>query len=159
LELLRWLESSAPAVALRQSTWAYPVVESLDNLGFALFVGAALMFDLRLLGWARHIRLTETATQLLPWARAGFFLLVLPTGFLLFASNAVEVALNRAFQLKLMLIATAGVNMAIFHGFTFRRLSAFEVALPLPLIGKLHALISIFLWSATIFAGRLIAYF
>jgi len=47
---LVWLETSALAMAMRQWTWLYPSVEIVHILGFVVLVGAAFMFDLRLLG-------------------------------------------------------------------------------------------------------------
>ena len=47
---LVWLETSALAEAMRQWTWLYPGVEIVHIVGFVVLVGAAIMFDLRLLG-------------------------------------------------------------------------------------------------------------
>ena len=48
----------------------------------ALLVGPAMMFDLRLLGWSRHVPVTAMAGHLLPWSRrhssAGWFPAVQP---------------------------------------------------------------------------------
>jgi hypothetical protein len=46
---LVWLETTQLAVAMRQWLWLYPIVEIVHILGFVLLVGAAFMFDLRLL--------------------------------------------------------------------------------------------------------------
>ena len=51
---LVWLETSAPGVAMRQWLWLYPIVEILHIAGFVVLVGAAVMFDLRLLGMSRR---------------------------------------------------------------------------------------------------------
>jgi hypothetical protein len=40
---------------MRQWTWLYPIVEILHILGFVVLVGAAFMFDLRLLGLSRPL--------------------------------------------------------------------------------------------------------
>jgi hypothetical protein len=146
-------------VALRQSTWAYPLVEAAHIVGLTTLVGAAFMFDLRLLGWAKHVSLDDAARQLLPWARRGFFFLVLPTGLLLFSTNATAFVANRAFQVKMMLIATAGLNAIVFRAFMTQRLAVREGAMVSHIIAKVHAVLSILLWTGIIFAGRLIAYF
>ena len=50
---LTWLEQSAVAVWARESIWAYPALEIGHIAGFSVLVGAAVLFDLRLLGVSR----------------------------------------------------------------------------------------------------------
>ena len=76
---LQWLENSGAAVTMRESAWLYPIVETVHIVGFVVVVGAASMFDLRLLGAPRGLPVTETARHLLPWSRAGL-LAVVPVG-------------------------------------------------------------------------------
>lgn len=66
---LMWLEHSALAVAMRNWIWLYPIVEIVHILGIVLLAGSTFMFDLRLLGLSRHVRVTDMARHLLP--RAG----------------------------------------------------------------------------------------
>src|SRR5207247_1119142 len=75
---LVWLETSAAAVAMRQWTWLYPAVEIVHIVGFVTLVGAALMFDARLLGRSRPLAVSALERHLLPWARFSL-LLVVPT--------------------------------------------------------------------------------
>ena len=44
------IESTALGMAMRQSMWMYPVVETVHLVGIALLVGSIAVFDLRLLG-------------------------------------------------------------------------------------------------------------
>jgi hypothetical protein len=37
-------------VSVRESTWTYPVIESVHVLGLCVFAGLLLLWDLRLLG-------------------------------------------------------------------------------------------------------------
>ena len=77
-----WLETSAPAVAMRQWLWLYPSIEITHIVGFVVLVGSAFMFDLRLLGLSRALPVSAMATHLLPWARLAL-LLVVPSGVLI----------------------------------------------------------------------------
>src|SRR5207237_870309 len=60
---LVWLETSGVAVAMRQWTWLYPAVEMAHIVGFVALVGAALMFDARLLGRSRPRRAVHGALR------------------------------------------------------------------------------------------------
>ena len=154
---LTWIERSPLAVTLREHPWFYPGVEVCHILGFVILVGAAAMFDLRLLGFSRTISVTALAGHLLPWARAGLALAA-PTGLLLFISDAVTLAANPAFQLKLIVIALAILNTMVFHRWTARSLPAWDVAEPTPIGAKLAAIVSLTLWTGAVVGGRLIAY-
>ena len=68
---LVWLETTALADAMRQWLWLYPIVEIVHIVGIVLLVGAAAMFDLRLLGISRRLPVADMASHLLPWARLG----------------------------------------------------------------------------------------
>jgi hypothetical protein len=48
--LLSALQEGSFASAMRDSIWLYPLIEIIHILGFAILVGAVVMFDLRVLG-------------------------------------------------------------------------------------------------------------
>lgn len=154
---LRWLEGTAVAVAMRESAWLYPTVETLHILGFIVLVGSAAMWDLRLLGLSRRLPVTGMARHLLPWARAGL-LVAAPTGVLMFMSDATATAANPAFRLKLALIGAAILNTAVFHRWTFRSVRAWDCNVEAPIAAKLAGGLSLALWTTIVACGRLIAY-
>jgi hypothetical protein len=154
---LVWLEGSAVAVAMRQWLWLYPVVEIVHIIGFVILVGAAAMFDLRLLGFSRQLRVTDMARHLLRWARVSL-LMVVPSGFLMFIAHATEMAENPAFRLKLLLIAMAGLNAALFHKGPFQSVTTWNQNVAIPAAAKVAAVLSLVLWVGVIACGRLLAY-
>ena len=154
---LAWLESTAVAVAMRESVWLYPAVEIAHILGFVILVGAAAMFDLRLLGLSRAIPVTGLARHLLPWARLGLALAA-PTGVLMFVAEATTTAANTAFQLKLVLIGLAVLNAAVFHRWAFKSVKYWDREAASPPAARAAAAISLALWTTVIACGRLIAY-
>lgn len=155
--VLRAVEQSAPAVAMRGELWLYPAVETLHLWGIAVLVGAVILFDLRVLGFARAIPIRALARHLLPWGIAALALIV-PSGLLMFSAHAGDFIDNSAFLLKLLLLLLAATNAAAFHVGVFRNASLWDVAAPTPLPARLHAIISIALWLGIIGCGRLIAY-
>jgi hypothetical protein len=151
------LETSGVAGAMRQWLWLYPMVEIVHIVGFVVLVGAAVMFDLRLLGLARHLPAADLARYLLPWARTSL-LLVLPSGLLLFTAHATEWAASPVFRLKLLLLAAAALNAALFHRWPFQSVATWNRACPAPVTARCAAVASLLLWLGVIACGRLLAY-
>jgi hypothetical protein len=155
---LVWLEQTSPAVAMRNSIWMYPIVEIVHIVGIALLVGSAFMFDLRLLGLSRHVRVTDMAQHLLPRARLGLAIVV-PSGLLMFVAHASDWGTSPVFRIKVVLIVFAILNTFVFHGRTTASIQQWDQGRPTPLGGKAAAVVSMVMWTATIAAGRLLAYF
>lgn len=155
---LVWLEQSAPALAMRNSIWLYPIVEIVHLVGIVLLVGSAFMFDLRLLGLSRHVPVTDMARHFLPRARLGLAIVV-PSGLLMFAAHATEWGTSPIFRIKLALITVAILNTFFFHGMTAKSIRLWDQHRAVPWGGKIAAVVSLVLWTATIAAGRLLAYF
>ena len=155
--LLVWLEGTAVATAMREWTWLYPLVETLHILSFVVLVGAAAMFDLRLLGASPGLSVKLMARHLLPWARAGLACAV-PTGLLLFATDATTLATNPALGAKLTALVLAIVNAQAFHRRTYKGVAAWDHEAATPPAAKLAAVASLVLWAAVVALGRLIAY-
>jgi hypothetical protein len=154
---LVWLESSGLAGAMREWLWLYPIVEIVHIIGLAVLVGAAVLFDLRLLGLSSSIRVTALAAHLLPWARRSL-LLIVPSGLMMFAAHATEMAVNPAFQIKMGLLIAAGANAATFHAGIFARVAVWDAQVGAPRAAKVSALLSLCFWIGVIACGRLLAY-
>jgi hypothetical protein len=140
--LMDALESSALAVGLRESAWLYPAVEALHILGVALVVGAAIALDLRLLGLGRALPLEPMAAFLPRVALVAFVALSVPTGALLFITQAKALAANPVFWAKLVLLGLAAVNAWLFRRGVRRQ----------------AALVSLVTWIGVLFCGRFLAY-
>src|SRR5947209_18916138 len=109
---LVWLETSGIGVAMRQWTWLYPAVEIAHIVGFVTLVGAALMFDTRLLGRSQPLAVSALARHLLPWAR-GSLLLVLPTGRPRLPAHATDIAAPSAPRVHLLARLAASLPEAV----------------------------------------------
>ena len=155
---LAWLESTALARAMREWLWLYPTVEIVHILGFVVLVGAAVMFDLRLLGVSRRLPVVDLERHLLPWARRSLGLVAL-SGVLLFVAHAMELGTSLVFRLKLLLMAAAGLNAALFHRRAFRTVGAWNQQVKTPVTAQVAAVLSLVLWTGVICCGRLLAYF
>lgn len=152
-----WLESQSVAVAIAQSSWLFPAVESLHVIALTLVVGSIAMLDLRLLGLRTSPRVTELAAHLLPFTWSAFAAAVV-TGLVLFSSQATVYYDNVPFRLKLVLLAAAGLNMAVFHAFSFREVARWDQAARPRLSARLAGGLSLSLWTGIVFLGRWIAF-
>ena len=97
---LEWMGNTPWSVALLESYYVWPLLESSHVLLLALFVGTAIMMDLRLVGVAfTGVPASAFTRRLLPWTRVGFALMVI-TGVLLFYSNPLTYWHNLFFRIK-----------------------------------------------------------
>jgi hypothetical protein len=156
------LEASPIAAAMRQWLWLYPAVETVHIVGIGLLFGSIAVLDLRLLGFSRHIPVRTLAKHVLPWT-AGSFLLIIPSGLLMFTAHATEFIDSEVFVLKLCLIMAAGLNAALFHAITLRTADVWDSEemrkLGPPPSARAAGAISLLLWISVIACGRLLAYF
>ena len=157
MTFLIWLEATPLAGAMRQSPWSYPLVETAHILGFILLIGAAAMFDLRLLGLTPRLPVVDVARHLLPWSHVGLAVVVI-SGVLLFAADPIALWFNSVFRAKMALIVVAGLNAAAFHAWPFRSVATWNQFAPTPWPAKAAASLSLLLWMTIAALGRFIAY-
>ena len=117
--------------AISESTWGYPAIGALHVLAMALFGGAVLI---------SNFSTVQDALQLRKW-KWFFFVLVMLTGILLFASNAVRYYGSVCFKAKLVFLVLAAANVLFFSR------------------SRRRAWVSAALLAAVIFASRGIAFF
>ena len=158
LGFCQWLGSTQGSIALHESIWAYPIIESLHVLTLCVFLGLTVMLDLRLLGVTMvGAPASEVAGRLLPWTIAGFAVMV-TTGALLFYAIPVKTYLNIFFRIKVAFLVLAGVNVAVFQLTIWRSMDQWDVDPVPPLRARLAAGVSLVLWAGIVVAGRMIAY-
>jgi hypothetical protein len=127
-------------------------------LALGLSVGAIMFFDLRLLGITmRRLPVSEVFRQVKPWMFIGYAIMFI-TGALLFWSYAAKCYESIYFQIKMVLLLVAGINIAVYHMTIDRRRDQWEKAPIPPLQARLAGLFSLILWTAVIAVGRTMAY-
>ena len=161
MSLLRfcdWLANTQWSIALHESRWAYSIVESVHVLTLCLFLGMAVMLDLRLLGLTmRRAAVSEVVKQLLPCTLAGFVLMVI-SGSLLFYAIPVRTYQSIFFRAKVLMLISAGLNVWVFHSTTYSKVSEWERDPVPPKRARMAAGLSLALWAGIVIAGRMIAY-
>ena len=158
LSFLEWLASTEWSIALHESLWAYPLVESTHVLTLGLFVGTAVMLDLRLLGWSfTRVPISEFTERILPWTRVAFVIMV-ATGVLLFYAIPVRNYQNIFFRVKMVMLVFAMFNIWYFHTRIETGVANWDTAARPPRAARMAGMASIALWLAIVVAGRMIAY-
>jgi hypothetical protein len=159
--VLHWcvsLQNTAFATTLRESGYAYPLIEGTHVIGLALSVGTVMWFDLRLAGVAlRQTPVSAVFSRLRPVMFIGFAVMFV-TGGLLFSARASEAFASVYFRTKMLLLVLCGLNLAFFHATIDRRRDTWDMTDPPPLQARVAGLVSLVLWFAIIAAGRIMAY-
>lgn len=138
------------------SAWGWPTAESLHFMGLCLLIGTVGVFDLRMLGLARGIPM-HALHKLVPWGVGGYLLNV-TTGVMFVVSAPDQYLFNPAFQVKLSLMAIAGLNVLFFYRFVFGPVRAAD-ANAVPASARTAAAVSLTCWVGVIVCGRLITYY
>lgn len=154
--LVQLFEQDNPVAPFMRTAWGWPIMESLHFVGLSLLVGAIGVFDLRLLGVGRRIPIAAVR-RLVPWGLGGFAVSIL-TGMTFLLTEPNQYIYNPSFLWKMVFIAVAGLNAAIFA------LTPYGRQLPdnggaTPRTARMIAVISLCLWTATILSGRLITFY
>ena len=136
---------------LNSSALAFPVLECIHIVGFALSVGTIAIVDLRLLGVGmRHQTPAEINNDTWIWTLAGLVIMIF-SGLLLFSSDPDMYYLNWSFLFKMACLVLA----IVFHYTIHRKTVSADKP---PGSAKLVASVSLALWSAVIFGGIFIGF-
>jgi hypothetical protein len=155
---LQSLEATGLASGIRDSLYLFPFLEAVHVMALSVVFGTIMIVDLRLLGFAStHRPFARMSSELLriTW---GAFALAALTGTLMFMTNARVYAGNTSFRVKMVLLLLAGLNMAFFHLTAGRSVMRWDKDRSAPRIGRTTAALSLSLWVAIIFAGRVIGF-
>lgn len=134
---------------LNNTEWAFPLLEIIHIIGFALAIGTIFMQDIRMLGLGLQKQLpSELRKDLAPWTLAGFAA-VLITGPLIWSSDPNMYLNNPSFLFKMGALVVA----LLFH-YTIHR----KVAMADSKAGAVVGMVSIALWVSIIVSAIFIAF-
>ena len=158
IPILQALHDSPFATAIREGGWWFPIIETLHVVAITSVVGSIAIVDLRLLGVPGHdASAARMMRDLLPLTLAAFVIAVI-SGSLMFITNAVQYAQNPQFRWKMLLIAAAGLNMALFHAGAGRAIASWDAQRCPPARARLAGALSLLLWLGIIFLGRWVGF-
>src|SRR5262249_45673309 len=132
LSFCQWLADTPGSIALHESLFMYPLVESVHVLTLCLFVGMSTMLDLRLLGLTLAcVPLPDITNRLFPWLFLGFAVMVV-RGVLLFYAIPVRSYQSIWFRMKVVLLICAGLTAWIFHATIYRSVHDWDLSTAVP---------------------------
>lgn len=150
-----WLRSQSVMSLVNDTSWVWPASEVLHFVGLGLSFGVILLLNLRVLGMMKSLAFTDVH-RMLPWGMVGFAL-NLVTGMMFFIAVPGQYVANAPFQWKIVVLMLLGANLLYFTTSydTAGRIGRGEDAPPFT---KLVAALTIFLWVAVVYLGRMLPF-
>ncbi len=150
-----WLQETSLAIWVQESLWGYPYVLSSHATGMAIVVGVALMFNLRVLGFAASIPIHVLARMFtVIWIG---FIINFISGAMLFSADAVRFITSTVFLIKLACLVAGGITIWILARMLLSE-NVTGAGGQISAGAKTVASLSIIFWVSAIVAGRLTAY-
>ena len=154
--LVMWARSLAISQAMTDVPWLWPLCETLHFVGLALLIGAAGVFDLRLLGFMRRLPVAA-AMQMRTWAGLGVGINLI-TGTLFLVAAPEQYINNPAWWAKAAFLFVAFTNVVVFETRYGARLLTLPADADTPRAFKVAGALSITSWFAVLYFGRMLPF-
>jgi hypothetical protein len=149
------------ATLVNKYDWVWPICEMLHFIGMALLIGTVGWLDIRILGFAKGVPIAGLE-KLVPIGILGFALNV-GSGLIFVAGNPAGGPIaylgNLAFQIKMLLILLAGLNLAAYYFTGIARTAAnMPASSDAARAAEAVAVVSRLGWFGVIYFGRMVMY-
>ena len=150
----KWSEATSLGRVIRNSEYAFPMIEFVHLAALAVIGGAVLIVDMRLFGWGlKKSSVAQLANDAQPYV-TGSLIVMLLTGIALYCSEATKCYASVAFWIKMVSLLLAMV-------FTYtikKRVAAGDEKTFSMATNKLVGLVSLVLWFGVAWGGRWIGF-
>jgi hypothetical protein len=154
----QWLGTTQISHRLQQVIWLIALLQAVHILAIAMVLSSVAMVELRILGWSRSPTMADTARRFMPWIWTGLAVLASTGAVLIVAEPRRTLDNNLAFDIKMIMLATAVVVTSAFQ-LSLRSNSAHWEERPVRrTLLSAFAIFTLGLWLAVAVAGRWIAY-
>ena len=152
-DVFQSLENSGIGSTIRESNWAFAVIESVHLLALAVMGGSVLLVDMRMLGLGLTERpVRELAQSTMRYMSIALVVLIV-TGIGLFLSEAVKCFYSTPFWVKM-----SSLLLATLFTYTIRRRVVLAPANPAQGTARTVAVLSLVLWFTVAASGRWIGF-
>jgi len=152
----RWMGQSWLGEAARDLFWLFPAAETVHFFGLCLLMGAMLLIDLRMLGFARQLSIKKVQS-FITLAVVGFTLNFL-SGIVFLCAYPENYWPSTAFRFKLLAICLGGANALWFKCAEAPRIELMADDADTDTRTKFVAALSLLVWVTVIILGRLLPY-
>src|SRR5512140_1900802 len=143
-QLAKWSEATSMGRMIRNSEYAFPMIEFVHLAALAVIGGAVLIVDMRLLGFGlKRTSVAQLARDAQPYV-TGSLVVMLVTGVMLYTSEATKCYASAAFWIKMV-----SLLLAMLFTYTVKKASAAK-----DIENKLVGVLSIVLWFGVAWGGR-----
>ena len=147
-----WCGNTWLGTAVRDTVWAFPLIETFHLLALAVLLGSVLIVNLRVFGLGkRYLPAAQLARQLEPWMLVSLGVLI-ASGIPMAFSEPIKCFESYSFPIKMGLIV---VGIATQLTMQRKWVMASDAS---PGKAKLAAILSIVIWTAVGAAGKGIPY-
>jgi hypothetical protein len=147
-----WAGNTWLGTTVRDTVWAFPLIETFHLLALAILLGTVLIVNLRVFGIGkRFLPASQLARQFEAWMLASIGVLI-ATGIPMAFSEPMKCFESYSFPIKMGLIV-----LGIVSQFTIQRRWIMKGDAD-PAKARIAAVISIFVWTAVGAAGKGIPY-
>ena len=144
----KWSEATSLGRVIRNSEYAFPMIEFVHIVGLAIIGGAVLIVDMRLMGLGlKKTSVAQLAKDAQPYV-TGSIIVMLLTGIALYTSEATKCYASAAFWIKMI-----SLLLAIVFTYTVKRNVAARDH-----ESKLVGVLSLLLWFGVAWGGRWIGF-
>ncbi len=152
LPFFRWCDGSMVGEFVRSRAWIFPLIENVHILAMTVLYGSIILVDLRLMNIGMKKQpVALLARTLNPYVQWGIGVMLV-TGSLLFASEALKAYNNSGFHFKIVMLGLA----LIFQYTLWPSVTRKDTISPA--VGWLTAILSLCLWFGVGAGGRAIGF-
>ena len=147
-QFAKWSEATSMGRMIRNSEYAFPMIEFVHLAGLAVIGGAVLIVDMRMLGVGlKKTSVAQLAKDAQPYV-TGSLVVMLVTGVMLYSSEATKCYASAAFWIKMV-----SLLLAMLFTYTVKKHTAAR-----DVENKLVGALSILLWFGVAWGGRWIGF-
>jgi hypothetical protein len=158
VSILEWINDTPMAEAIRGTEWAFPALETIHVLAIVFVVGSITRLDMRLMGLVWQDRaVTDVSDEMLPYTWTAFVIATI-FGVLLWTAKPMTYFGIAFFDVKMLLMACAAVNMLVFQLVTFKSVAQWNNDPIPPAAARFAGFLSMAFWVGVVICGRLIGF-